>query len=136
MKWTAAVTILASTLMAGLNCASAQTATKATIPFNFYVGSNRMPSGTYKLEAIRPDLLRLRKVDGGSDAYFLATTHSGALAPSKLVFSKYGNQYFLKETLKTNGQESMTFAPGRLEKEIRSERASLPSESRILAASN
>jgi len=138
MKWTAALTILASTLLSGLSCASAQTAAKATIPFSFHVGSIVMPAGSYKLqsETDRPNLLRLAQINGSADAYVLATTTRDSKAPAKLVFNKYGNLYFLRKTLRADGEDSMTFAASKVEKEIRSEKASLRTESSIRVSSN
>ncbi len=136
MKWTAAVTFLASTMILGLASASAQTVTKATIPFDFHAGSTPMPAGLYTLQSTQPGELSLSKEDGSAHAYLLATTNTGSTAaPARLVFTKHGNQYFLRATRNDNGAESMTFRPSKLEKEIQVEQAGLSSETQTLVAS-
>jgi len=136
MKWTAAVTLLASTMILGLADASAQTATKATIPFSFHAGSTPMPAGSYTLQSTQSGVLSLYKEGGSANVYLAATTSTGAMAaPAKLVFAKYGNQYFLRATQKYNGAESMTFRPSKLEKEIQVEQAGLTPETQTLVAS-
>ena len=135
MKWTAAVTLLASTMILGLNNASAQTVAKATIPFSFHAGSTSMPAGLYTLQSTQSGLLSLYKESGSAHVYLLATTNTGSTAaPAKLIFTKYGDLYFLRATLKYNGAESMTFRPSKLEKEIQVEQAGLSPETQILVA--
>jgi len=135
MKWTATVTLLASTIM-GLSNASAQTATKATIPFSFHAGSTSMPAGVYKLECARSGVLSLYQEGENAHVSLLATTSTGSTAPpERIVFTRYGNQYFLRATLKYNGAESMTFKPSKLEKEIQVEEAGLSPDTQILVAS-
>ena len=136
MKWTAAATLLASTLIAGLANTSAQTATRATIPFSFHAGSISMPAGSYTLQCMHSGVLSLDKEGGSAHVYLSAITSTVATAPpARLVFTKYGNQYFLRATLKYNGAEAMTFGPSKLEREKQVELAGISPETQTLIAS-
>ncbi len=135
MKRTIGIAIFAATLGMALSNASAQSKSTATIPFNFRVGSALMPAGAYEIEYTQPKVVWFRSLDGHESALALATTTSGdAVPPAKLVFRKYGNQYFLGETRTSSNESEMTFAPSRLEKSIRSEEASRRDEGQILVA--
>jgi hypothetical protein len=135
MKPTIAIAFLASTMILALSTASAQGKAKANIPFNFNVGSALLPAGTYLIEYTGPRVVWFHHLEGREHAVAVATTTSGYLAPPrKLVFNKYGDQYFLNETLTVSDKEEMTFAPSSREKSIRAEEASLHAEGRALIA--
>jgi hypothetical protein len=79
--------------------ASAQSqVVQAKIPFAFHYGSQRMPAGMYQLEIQSSGhviLLRGRSASG----FLLANpeTTTSAAGTGKLVFNRYGDQYFLSE---------------------------------------
>jgi hypothetical protein len=125
MKRTIGIAILVATMGMALVTASAQSKSKATIPFSFRVGSALMPAGTYIVEYTQPKVVWFRNLDGNESAVAVATTTTGDAAPPvKLVFNRYGNQYFLSETRAPSGESEMTFSPSKLEKSIRTEEAS------------
>ena len=135
MKPTIAIAFLASTMLVALSSASAQSKSKATIPFNFRVGSALMPAGAYEIESTDPHVIWFRNQNGHDSAVAVAMTTSGETAPPvRLVFNRYGDQYFLSETLAASGQSEKKFAPSKLEKSIRAEEASLNTEGRALIA--
>jgi hypothetical protein len=136
MKRTIAITFLASTMIMALSSALAQSASKAAIPFNFRVGSNLMPAGSYEIEYPRPHVIWIHTQDGHSSVLALATASSGdTTPPEKLVFNHYGKQYFLRETRTARGESEMTFAPSKLEESLRAEEeASLKTEGQTLIA--
>jgi hypothetical protein len=135
MKRTIGIAIFAATMGMALSNASAQSKSKATIPFNFRVGSALMPAGSYTIEYTQPRVVWFRNLDGHKSAVALATTTSGdAVPPAKLVFHRYGDQYFLSETRTSSNESEMTFAPSRLEKNIRSEEAIRRDEGQSLVA--
>jgi hypothetical protein len=135
MKRTIALAFFASTMFMALTSASAQGRAKATIPFEFRVGSALMPAGSYVIEYSDTNKVWFRNQDGRETAVALANTSTGdVVPPAKLVFNKYGERYFLSETLAANGHDAMTFVPTKLEKSIRSEEASNQAEGRVLIA--
>jgi len=135
MKRTIGIAILAATMGMALSSASAQSKSKATIPFNFRVGSTLMPAGLYEIRHVEANQIWLRNLDGRENAVVLSTTTTGDTAPvEKLVFNKYGERYFLKQTVSAAGKGEMTFSPSTLEKSIRAEEASRNTEERVLVA--
>ena len=135
MKRTIAIAFLASTMIMAISSASAQTKSKANVPFDFRVGSTLMPAGSYEIEYPRPGVIWFHSQDGRANVLALAGSTAGAtVPPERMVFNRYGNQYFLRETLTASGEDQMTFAPSNLEKSVCAEEASLKSEGRVLIA--
>jgi hypothetical protein len=95
-----AVCLLSSFAIAGT--ASAQDhAARATVPFNFNVGDKWVPAGTYIIteDLKNPDELFIRSEDGKVVLLSLARNDDPRSGAGKLVFAKYGDQYFLHEVL-------------------------------------
>jgi hypothetical protein len=95
-----AVCLLSGFALAGT--ASAQDhAARATVPFNFNVGDKWVPAGTYMIteDLTNPDEIVIRSEDGKIALLSLARSDDRRLGPGKLVFVKYGDQYFLHEVL-------------------------------------
>ena len=70
------------------------------VPFGFHVGNTLLPSGEYRVEAdAGPGVVRLRSSDCKSAAMILSHPVSTRYndGPAKLVFTKYGDQYFLSQ---------------------------------------
>lgn len=135
MKRTIAVAFLAAAVNIALSSASAQTTVKANIPFNFRVGSTSMPAGDYRIKTTESGVVWIDKSDESAHAVALAMTDSDpATPPAKLVFSRYGSQYFLRKTLNANGEDQSTFGESKLEKRIRVEEARLQDEGKTLIA--
>jgi hypothetical protein len=129
-----AIALLAATVNVAIATASAQTIAKANIPFNFRVGSTLMPAGEYRIEPTH-GAVWINKVDGKSHAVALAQTGNGSTAaPAKLVFHRYGENYFLRELLTSNGQSEMTLSQSKLEKRAYTEEANLHKEGQVLIA--
>ena len=76
-------------------------AAKATIPFNFNVGNRSVPAGTYLITSstTNPKVVVIRSQDGNIDLLSLTQEDDRRSDTSKLVFTKYGDQYFLHEVL-------------------------------------
>jgi hypothetical protein len=135
MKPVIAITFLASVMVAAVSSAAAQSESKANIPFAFQVGSTLMPAGTYIVDSSSPRALWLRGQDGRGATVAMASASTNATtAAKKLVFNRYGSRYFLSETLDAYGNSEREFAPGKLEKRIREQEASLSDEGRVLLA--
>lgn len=95
-----AVCLLSSFAIAGT--ASAQDhAARATVPFNFNVGDKWVPAGTYIIteDDLHPEEIVIRSEDSKVALVSLARSDDGRPGPGKLVFMKYGDQYFLHEVL-------------------------------------
>jgi len=130
-----AITLFAAIVNVAIAAASAQTIAKADIPFSFRVGSALMPAGEYKIKPAESGVVWISQVDGKYNAVALPLTTSGSsAAPSKLVFDRYGNQYFLHELRSANGQPQMTFSHSKLEKRLQREEAYRAQDGQTLVA--
>src|ERR1700679_266179 len=73
---------------------------KANVPFTFYMGSSLMPQGAYRVSEISNGaLVRIVSVKTGA-AQGAATLHvigKTETEPARLVFHRYGEDYFLAE---------------------------------------
>jgi hypothetical protein len=135
MKRIIAIAFCAATMILASSGASAQSTAKATIPFDFRVGSQLLPSGSYVIDSSHPRALWVRSQDGRASAVVLANTASGSTrAPHQLVFKRYGKEYFLRETRLANGESELTFGPSKLEEKTRSRELSMKDEGQSLVA--
>ena len=74
-----------------------QQAVKARIPFDFTAGNKALPAGQYRVAAISA-LGTLSVIGGGSELAMVnshAVQANAALTSTKLIFRRYGDQYFL-----------------------------------------
>jgi hypothetical protein len=101
MKRISALALLAIASMAACSGAiGQQPALKATIPFDFAVGDNWMPAGEYTISAPYRHVVQLRSADLTKTATIVSLqSHDESRSGSKLVFDKYGDQYFLRSVL-------------------------------------
>ncbi|HMV48782.1 MAG TPA: hypothetical protein PLD20_11455 [Blastocatellia bacterium] len=98
-------TITSLALVFGLliGCAAAATAPvfsfklKADIPFDFQVGKKKFPKGDYTIESLgETGAMLLRREKGGKAINFVAVKDKLTdKHKSKLLFRRYGDQYFL-----------------------------------------
>jgi hypothetical protein len=73
---------------------------RAQVPFDFHIGDKMVPSGDYTVAAANDDgsALRIRSASGRECATTLANAKQAkvnAKSSPRLVFHKYGEQYFL-----------------------------------------
>ena len=93
-----AMSFLVSMLAVAPASAKSVSDVRAQIPFDFHVGNNLMPAGDYKISAITDDDMVLRIGSGNRSAVALTNSKeakAGSEASPRLVFHKYGDQYFL-----------------------------------------
>lgn len=71
---------------------------KATIPFAFYAGGQKMPAGTYTvgLDLVN-GMTSLRDATGQKQIFLLGNPADGGEDKNELVFEHTGNVYVLKE---------------------------------------
>ncbi|MDQ1728452.1 MAG: hypothetical protein QOD33_577 [Pyrinomonadaceae bacterium] len=101
--FTMVVLILVLALVSAVASAKAQSANKvaADVPFEFSVGYKTMPAGAYQVEVLTSagDALMIQSADRGRSAVRLseATEKAKNKPHARLVFHRYGQQYFLAE---------------------------------------
>ncbi len=74
--------------------------TRANVPFDFIVGNTTLPAGEYTVASISgtSETLRIQNTESQQAVYRLTTALGTPLGGnSKLVFHRYGAQYFLAE---------------------------------------
>lgn len=76
-------------------------AASASVPFNFNVGDKWVPAGTYIMtsDTTNPKVIVIRSKDNKIALLSLAQSDFNRSKAGTLVFTKYGDQYFLHEIL-------------------------------------
>jgi hypothetical protein len=100
MKKLTAFALMVIATFGSARLASAQTPhVRAQIPFDFTAGSAQLPAGEYSLVYERTGLLTLLNIDNRNSATILAQAEPGGRDGNcKLIFARYGDQYFLKQS--------------------------------------
>jgi len=83
-------------------CANAQSVNvKANVPFDFTVGKSTLSAGQYNIQSLSTGSSDVLAIRGGAAQNMLASANRAeTLNPSpnsRLVFHKYGDQYFLSQ---------------------------------------
>jgi len=132
------VSLLSLLLVAG--SAIAQTVhVRADIPFSFAVGSKTYSAGTYSIGTVGDHdnkVLLLQSGDGTS--MMVISNAAERFTPAdktKLVFSRYGNQYFLSQVWLNGATRGHQLPKSNREKEVAKAMASLAREQVEVVAS-
>jgi hypothetical protein len=93
------------------------------IPFSFIVGGKTLPAGEYTVGPNRRDYDKVWLVqsrDGHASALFatMSVRASETQEKTKLVFRKYGDQYFLSQIWTAGGNSGRELLMPRLEREL------------------
>lgn len=134
MKRSIALALFAATLISiGGATAHAQVA-EFKVPFDFIVGNQKLPMGTYRVSRAGGDELLIRSRDGAPSVLVITSGPSyDQSAAGRLVFNRYGNQYFLHEVLCNYAAMHAEIGASRLEKEVRIQQARLQSGTESVA---
>lgn len=90
---------------------------RVNVPFAFHNGSQQMPAGVYTVKMQTEHVILLR----GYSASGFVTTNPEIGKPSekgKLVFERYGDQYFLREVWPANSNTGQKCTKSKLEREV------------------
>lgn len=110
-------------------------AVRATVPFDFTVGDKLLPAGNYEITQVSNAAIELQDRDKHV-AIFAHTNYDSRQSRngSKLVFDKYGDQYFLSEVLCQPSAINVNLQTSKAEKQARMQRASLQTPSQVYIA--
>ena len=116
-----AVAIFASALTTNASGQSVKTV-KVNVKFDFQIRDRTYPAGEYRIQSIgnQPDnILQIRSVSDSTKSQFIATNHSttGLTQVPKLVFAKYGGNYFLTDIVLESGQWGYSVRASRAQRE-------------------
>lgn len=105
---------------------------RANVKFDFRIGDRLYPAGEYRIESISglTDVLKIGSVIDANKSEFLLANHSnaGSSQTPRLVFEKYGEDYFLTKLFLDTQQWGYSI---RFRRQLRSEKnlaSSLPSK--------
>jgi hypothetical protein len=126
--------LIAIALVTAVNSANGQASRRlvANIPFEFQVGDTSLAAGEYDVRAMTPmgETLRIRNTENQGSAMRLsnAVTQLNINEKGKLVFHRYGNQYFLAEVWTPGERTGRKLTKSTGEKAVEREIAAIPSK--------
>ncbi len=116
--------------------AHAQSAARANVPFAFKVGTTQMPAGTYSIQnGHGSNIVGVRNTQTGVSALAMGRPEAPSKKTDKLIFHRYGSQYFLTAILGSKGSDAVVFPASKQEKELQIAYASANSGNTIEIAS-
>jgi hypothetical protein len=131
-----AIALFSTATFITLGGAAAQATTlEAKIPFAFVVQKRLLPAGTYRISSGGSNFVQI----GTQDEPIMETiaTHADNNGPgndARLVFTKYGDQYFLREVLCDAPVINSALPASKLEKQVQIRLARLLSAEQTVAA--
>ncbi len=137
MKRITAIALLAIANFAVAGTSFAQSRTvQAKVPFDFTVGNKLLPSGTYTVKEESAGLIVIRNHDKAIGTMSLVDPDGNkAAGGGKLVFHKYGSQYFLSEILSESANMNVRVPVSKTEKRVKLQEARIaPSSDTFIAA--
>ena len=123
-----ALTMLALAFLISIPMAQAQTRLQADVPFAFSLGQSAMSAGEYEINSAGQDLLLIRN-SGANEAQLLVKSQyvqGRDAGRPRLVFHKYGDQYFLSQIWDGNSNIGVELPVSHREKEIKMAGAAFP----------
>ena len=86
---------------------------RAAIPFEFVVGKTTAPAGMYVFSFQAADGKALMQLVGTDGSFFVTSPERAYTSPqeAKLVFHRYGNQYFLSRIGTTSTSRDIPMSP-------------------------
>jgi hypothetical protein len=117
-----ALMILALALIVSVPMTQAQARTVANVPFDFSLNQKSMSAGAYEISAQSEKVLLMRDLDTSETRLVIAPMHveasqASGTAHAKLVFHKYGDQYFLSQIWDGQSHIGIAFPESKREKE-------------------
>lgn len=104
-------------------CAQSERSKVTNIPFSFVVGQKIFPAGEYTFAPNRKDshnIWVVQRLDGRTKALFITMPVRSieTQQKAKLIFHKYGDQYFLSQIWTPGGNSGRELLMPRLEREL------------------
>lgn len=108
---------------------------EAKVPFDFHIQNKALPAGTYQISHASGNAILIRSLDWRFQAFAPTYATDPLLrGDGKLVFRKYGTQYFLREVLCSRGNINVAIPASKREKQVSVEEARLGSSNQTVAA--
>jgi hypothetical protein len=93
---------------------------KVKVPFNFVIENERFKAGDYTIEKVANGRLRIQDASGNVSATVLAIPTQGkaTVEQGRLVFHRYGSEYFLAKIWTPGLEVGWDLMQGKLETEL------------------
>lgn len=136
MKRITALALFTVSSILGAGMAMAQThGVKATMPFDFTVGGKLLPPGTYKILAVNDDVIEIQNQEKTVSILSQSSPDSTVSEDGgKLVFDKFGDQYFLREVLGGASALNVNLPSSKSERYVRTREATVNNQTHASAA--
>ena len=137
MKCIAALVVFALATLGVVNSAKAQNhEIRVTIPFDFTFGRVLLPAGDYTINS--PNQITVVVDNGKQNAAVLrsAPADDDRTGVDKLVFQRYGNQYFLRQIRCSTVHLNLQFPASKPEKKAQLQQAAVKRNDRVFIALN
>jgi hypothetical protein len=137
MKRITAIALLAIANFAVAGTSFAQSkAVQAKVPFDFTAGNTLLPSGMYTIEEESPWFIAIKSHDKLIATVSVVDQDGKKSANGgKLIFHKYGSQYFLSEILCDRAAMNVRVPASKTEKRVKLQEAMIaPSSDTFIAA--
>lgn len=133
-----ALIFLVFALVVGIPMTQGQARTRAGVPFDFTLGQQSMPAGSYEISSVNEKVLAVRNLETREARLLIASMHveasqSAGTPHAKLVFRKYGDQYFLAEIWDGQSPIGIAFPESKREQELKWARDSHQPELVVIA---
>lgn len=125
-----------ASLVATSNVLAQSREVRATIPFNFSVGNKLLPAGNYSFISEAQNQILIRSSDQTQFSVLTRTADENPMTwnDGKLVFTKYGDQYFLNEVLSSVAALNVDIPVSKTERKVQHEMADLQAPDKQQAA--
>jgi hypothetical protein len=109
---------------------------RAFVPFDFSVGNKLLPAGNYAFISEKQDQILIRSNDQSQFVVLTRTADGDQMkwVDGKLIFNKYGDQYFLSEVLCSSAALNVDIPTSRMEKSAQHQTAELHTPDKTGAA--
>ena len=93
---------------------------KVQVPFDFRVGSSHLSAGHYRVLHVGSHLIQFQRDDGKANGLIpvMVTNTRFDIEGSKLVFNRYGNQYFLSQVWTAEDSQRHNCFPSQAEQNL------------------
>jgi hypothetical protein len=110
-----AVCVLAS--LAGVSASAQDHATRANIPFAFYVGNTWVPAGHYIVTSdAGSSIITVRNLDQAISVMRMAAPAEQSASSNQMVFDRCGDKLFLRDVLSQGGRLRVELPVSKAEK--------------------
>ena len=111
----------------------------ATVPFAFTVENSNLPAGAYNVSILPPyNMIKVQSADGRKATMISAipSRNSGESKQAKLVFHRFGNEYFLAQVWEQGSNVHRDLRRGNRARELASSGDRIQSATIFASASN